>query len=31
VRSWAKLPGDDFVLIGGCVISDQPAQLRAPF
>ena len=23
VRSWAKLPGDDFVLIGGCVI--QPA------
>ena len=21
VRSWAKLPGDDFVLIGGCAIS----------
>ena len=28
VRSWANLPGDDFVLIGGCVISDRPLQLR---
>jgi hypothetical protein len=38
VRSWAGLPGDDFVLIGGCVLSGVspriapvPSRLRSAF